>query len=280
VVHGTQSALARMRVRNRGTIIQVGSALAYRAIPLQATYCAAKFAVRGFTDSVRCELLAEHSAVRVTMVQLPGLNTTQFGWVRTTLGRRPRPVAPFYQPEVAARAIVWAAAHPRRRELWVGANTVAVIIANKLMPGVADRYLARTNIEAQQDQTPIAVDRPDYLYEPLAGDRGSHGPYDHDAKSRSVQLTATEHRASLWAAVGLAAGAAITASRRRRSGVAVGAWAFTSRSPPRAAGITARSSWIPMLTTSKRPSTRPTPDRGRTLRGFVSRGLEAVAGRR
>jgi NADP-dependent 3-hydroxy acid dehydrogenase YdfG len=219
-VYGTQSALRRMRPRDSGVVVQVGSALAYRAIPLQATYCSTKHAIRGFTDSLRCELRAEKSAVRVTMVQLPGLNTTQFTWVRTTLRRRPKPVAPFYEPEVAARAIVWAAEHPRRRELWVGGNTVATIMANKLVPGLADRYLAATNIDAQQDDVAIDPDRPDNLHQPLPGDRGSHGPYDDEAKSRSFQLRATEHRGLLWGAVAASALSFVHryASRGRRSG--------------------------------------------------------------
>jgi NAD(P)-dependent dehydrogenase (short-subunit alcohol dehydrogenase family) len=218
-VHGTQAALRRMRPRDSGVVIQVGSALAYRGIPLQATYCSTKHAIRGFTDSLRCELRAERSGVRVIMVQLPGLNTTQFTWVRTTLRRRPKPVAPFYQPEVAARAVVWAADHPRRRELWVGGNTAAVIMANKLVPGLADRYLAATNIEGQQDQdTPIdPATRPDYLHHPLPGDRGSHGPYDDEAKARSLQLLATEHRRLLWGAATASAASALGLVRRRRA---------------------------------------------------------------
>src|SRR5215213_1267112 len=178
-VHGTLAALPRMRARNRGVIVMVGSALAYRAIPLQATYCAAKHAIRGFTDALRCELMAEHSGVRVTSVHLPGLNTPQFGWVRTTLRRHPQPVPPIYQPELAADAIVTAAAHPRR-ELWLGWNTAVTIIGNHLAPRLADRYLARTNIKGQQTDEPLDPSRPDYLREPLDdhGDRGAHGPFD------------------------------------------------------------------------------------------------------
>jgi short-subunit dehydrogenase len=187
-VHGTQAALRRMRPRDRGVIVQVGSALAYRAIPLQATYCSAKHAIRAFSDSLRCELLAERSAVRVTMVQLPGLNTPQFGWVRTTLRCHPKPVAPFYEPELAAEAIDTAIQHPRR-ELWAGSNTVAVIRGNQLAPRLAEWYLARTNLRAQRDEDhPIRADRPDYLYAPLTGDRGARGIFSADAKQRSVQL--------------------------------------------------------------------------------------------
>jgi NADP-dependent 3-hydroxy acid dehydrogenase YdfG len=216
-VHGTLAALRRMRPRDRGVIVQVGSTLAYRAIPLQATYCAAKFAIRGFTDSLRTELLHEGSGVRVTMVQLPGVNTTQFTWVRTTLRRQPRPVAPVYQPEVAADAIVHAAEHPRR-ELWVGASTPILITGNKVAPWLGDRYLARTNVEAQQTPEPIDPDRPDYLYGPL-GDRGSHGPFDGEARTSSVQLALAKRRRALTlaaaaTAVGAAAGTAFV--RRAR----------------------------------------------------------------
>jgi hypothetical protein len=202
-----------MRPRDRGVIVQVGSTLAYRAIPLQATYCAAKFAIRGFTDSLRTELLHEGSGVRVTMVQLPGLNTTQFTWVRTTLRRQPRPVAPVYQPEVAADAIVHAAEHPRR-ELWVGASTPILIGGNKLAPWLGDRYLARTNVEAQQTADPIDPARPDYLYRPL-GDRGSHGPFDGEARASSVQLALAKRRRALsLAAAATAAGVGLIALRR------------------------------------------------------------------
>jgi short-subunit dehydrogenase len=214
-VHGTLAALRRMRRRDRGVIVQVGSALSYRAIPLQASYCAGKFAIRGFTDALRTELLHAGSGVRVTMVQLPGLNTTQFTWVRTTLRRQPRPVAPVYQPEVAADAIVHAAAHPRR-ELWVGANTPLLIWGNHVAPWLADRYLARTNVKAQQADTPIDPDhRPDYLYAPL-GDRGTHGPFDAEAKPRSVQLALTKRKRPLLAGLGAAAVATALAARRAR----------------------------------------------------------------
>jgi short-subunit dehydrogenase len=216
-VHGTLAALRRMRPRDRGVIVQVGSALSYRAIPLQSTYCGAKFAIRGFTDSVRTELLHERSGVRVTMVQLPGLNTPQFTWVRTTLRRHPRPVAPVFQPEVAAEAIVYAAEHPRR-ELWVGANTALIIAANHLAPWVADRYLARTNVEAQQTAQPIDPDRPDYLYAPLDDreDRGAHGPFDAEAKGRSVALAFSRRKRPLLGAGAATLVAAATAARRAR----------------------------------------------------------------
>src|SRR5262245_21803878 len=149
MVHGTLSALQRMDPRNRGVIVQVGSALADRSIPLQAAYCAAKHAARGFTDSLRCELYHDHSKVKLTMVQLPALNTPQFSWVRTRLPRHPQPVPPIFQPEVAARAIVYAAAH-HPRELYVGWPTVKAIQANKFVPGLLDRYLGKTGYDAQQ----------------------------------------------------------------------------------------------------------------------------------
>ena len=210
-VNGTLAALGRMLPRDRGTIVQVGSALAYRGIPLQAPYCGAKHAIKGFTESLRTELLHDRSNVRVTMVHLPGLNTTQFGWVRTKLPRTPRPVAPVYQPEVAARAIVWASRHPRRRELWVGGSTALTIAGNKLAPGLADRWLAWRAVDGQQTGEPASAERlhADYLDAPLPGDRGSHGDFDDEATSRSPQLWLTRHRRALWsgaAAALLAAG--------------------------------------------------------------------------
>lgn len=213
-VHGTLAVLPRMRARDRGVIVMVGSALAYRAIPLQATYCASKHAIRAFADSLRCELMAEGSGVRITGVHLPGLNTPQFGWVRTTLRRHPRPVPPIYQPEVAADAIVWASEHPRR-EFFVGGSTVTTIVGNKLAPRIADRYLARTNIEAQQTGDPIEPDRPDYLYAPLPGDRGAHGRFDDQATSRSPTWWATKHRARLAGGAAAAAGLLAVGLRRR-----------------------------------------------------------------
>jgi len=209
-----------MRPRDRGAIVQVGSAMAYRSIPLQATYCGAKFAIRGFTDSLRTELMHEGSHVRVTMVQLPGLNTPQFTWVRTTLRRHPRPVPPVYQPEVAADAIVFAAEH-RRREVWVGANSAIIIAGNKLAPRLGDWYLARTNVTAQQTDEPLDPDRPDYLYAPL-GDRGTHGPFDDEAHPRSIQLVLSKHRRALLAAAtaGAVAAAALTRSGGPRAAAA------------------------------------------------------------
>jgi NADP-dependent 3-hydroxy acid dehydrogenase YdfG len=201
-VYGTMAALRRMRPRDRGTIVNVGSALAYRGIPLQSAYCGAKFGVRGFTDALRTELMHDGSKVKVTMVHLPGLNTTQFGLVRTRLPHTPRPVAPVYQPEVAAEGIVWASEHPERRELWVGGSTVMTIVGNKLAPWLADRYLARTGYKGQQTDRPADEHRrrTDYLERPVPGDHGSHGTFDDEAKARSPQLWLARHRRALAAA--------------------------------------------------------------------------------
>jgi short-subunit dehydrogenase len=201
--YGTIVALRRMRPRDRGTIVQVSSALAHRGIPLQATYCGAKHATKGFTESLITELLHDKSGVRVTMVALPGLNTPQFGWVRAKLGRHPRPVAPVYQPEVAAEAIVWAAENPRR-ELKVGFPTVATILGNHLAPWLLDRYLARTNIDGQLTDI-VDEDREDYLFSPVDGDQGAHGIFDDEAKGVSPQLWLTQHRGLVTGALAAAA---------------------------------------------------------------------------
>jgi NADP-dependent 3-hydroxy acid dehydrogenase YdfG len=218
-VWGTMTALRRMRARDRGTIVQVGSALAYRGIPLQSAYCGAKHAVEGFTESLRTELLNEGSNVAVTMVQLPALNTPQFETVRTRLPRHPRPVAPVYQPEVAAKAIVWAADHPRR-EIKVGASTAITVAGNKLLPGLGDWYLARTAVDGQQTQDPVNGDRPDNLFAPVPGDHGAHGRFDDEAKPRSAQLWLTTHKVVLAAGAGAgvaaAAGAAAVLRRARQ----------------------------------------------------------------
>ncbi len=208
-VHGTMAALKRMLPRDRGTIVQVGSALSYRGIPLQAAYCGAKFAIRGFTDSVRTELMHEGSNVHLTMVQLPALNTPQFDVGRTHLPRHPQPVPPIFQPEVAADAIYWAA-HHKRREVYVGAPTVATILGNKAAPWLADRYLARTGYGAQQTDWPVDPDRPDNLYGPVPGDHGAHGSFDEEAYGRSLQLWATKHRRLLALSGAGLAGAVLT----------------------------------------------------------------------
>jgi short-subunit dehydrogenase len=215
-VYGTMSALKRMTARDRGKIVQVGSALAYRAIPLQAAYCGAKFGIRGFTDSIRTELLHDKSNVQITMVQLPGLNTTQFNWCRSKLPKHPMPVPPIYQPEIAAEAVYWAA-HHRRRELWVGYSTVEAILGNKIAPSFADRYLARTGFAGQQIQDmPIDGERPGNLFEPVPG-AATHGMFDAQAKTRSPQLWAATHRAAVAGALaGVAAAAGAAAKRLAR----------------------------------------------------------------
>jgi len=197
-VNGTRAALAHMLPRNHGVIVQVGSALAYRGIPLQSAYCGAKHAIRGFTDSVRAELHHQHSAVRVCEVHLPALNTPQFRWVKSFLPREARPVPPIYQPEVAADAIAWIIDHPRR-EMWVGSSTVAAIVANRLAPGVLDRYLGWSGFRAQLTDEPRDPDRPFNLYEPVTGDPGARGVFDQVAHPRSLQLWASKHR---WAVTG------------------------------------------------------------------------------
>jgi NAD(P)-dependent dehydrogenase (short-subunit alcohol dehydrogenase family) len=213
VVYGTMAALKRMRPRDHGVIVQVGSALAYRGIPLQSAYCGAKHGIHGFNESLRSELLHDKSAVRVTMVQMPALNTPQFGWVLSRLPNKPQPVPPIYQPEVAAEAIVWAARH-RRPEVWVGGTTVGTILANKAAPRLLDRYLARTGYRSQQRADRSKRDRPSNLWEPVEGDRGAHGDFDRKAHPRSLQLWATTHRG--WLALAAAGGAVLAAARMGR----------------------------------------------------------------
>ena len=202
-VYGTLAALKRMLPRDRGVIVQVGSALAYRGIPLQSAYCAAKHAVQGFCDSLRCELLHDQSCVRLTMVQLPALNTPQFGWVKSRLPRKAQPVPPIFQPEVAAEAIYFAAHNPRR-EFYVGAPSVAVIVANKFVPGLLDHYLARTGYDSQQYDGAEDPNRPNNLWQPVPGDHGAHGAFHARARSWSPQLWTSEHRTLVaLAAIGL-----------------------------------------------------------------------------
>lgn len=218
-VYGTMAALKRMKRRGHGTIVQVGSALAYRAIPLQAAYCGAKYALRGFTDSLRCELIHDGSPVHITMVHLAGLNTPQFDWGRNRFAKRPQPVPPMFQPEVAADAILWAAQH-RRRELWVGLPTLQTIIANRFAPALMDRIMASKAYGGQFTDEDEPPDRPDNLFAPVAGDFGSHGRFDDRARSRSWQAWLSMHRewlaggAAAVAAAGLAAG---LLRRNRRS---------------------------------------------------------------
>lgn len=211
-VYGTMSALRRMVPRDRGTVVQVGSALSYRAIPLQSAYCGAKFGMRGFTDSVRTELEHDGSKVWITMVQLPAVNTPQFSWCRTRLPDHPQPVPPIFQPEVPAEAVYWAA-HHRRRELDVGGSAVKAIFGNKLSPRFADWYLARTGYSSQQIQGMPVDGRPDNLFEPVPAEAATHGIFDERAIGRSYQLWANTHRSLI---AGLLAGAAATALGRRR----------------------------------------------------------------
>ncbi|MRX49939.1 SDR family NAD(P)-dependent oxidoreductase [Paracoccus sp. S-4012] len=219
-VHGTLAALKRMRPRNRGMIIQIGSALAYRSIPLQSAYCAAKHAVIGFTDSLRSELIHDGSRVHLTVMQLPAVNTPQFDWARNKLPRRPQPLPPIFEPELIAEAVFHAASNPRR-EYWLGWPTVKAIIGERLVPGLADRILATEAWDGQMTAEP-ARERPDNLYEPVPGDYAARGRFSDRASSRSPAIWASEHRqaASLAAGIGLAAlagaGLAMSLSSRPR----------------------------------------------------------------
>ena len=213
-VYGTMAALKRMRARNRGTIVQVGSALAYRAIPLQAPYCGAKFAIRGFTDSLRSELLHDRLNIHLTMVQMPALNTPQFDWGRNKLPKRPQPVPPIFQPEVAAKAIVFAA-YARRREVWVGGPTIKAILGNKVAPGLLDRYLAQDGYTGQLSAEAADPSAPDNLFEPVPGDRGAHGRFDRRASSRSGALWVSMHKGSLLTGAAVAGLALVTAALAR-----------------------------------------------------------------
>jgi NAD(P)-dependent dehydrogenase (short-subunit alcohol dehydrogenase family) len=216
-VYGTMAALRRMVPRDRGAVVQVGSALSYRAIPLQSAYCGSKFAIRGFTDSVRTELLHQRSGVWISMVQLPAINTPQFNWCRTKLPNHPQPVAPIYQPEVPARAVVWAA-HHRRREVTVAGSALKAILGQKLAPRLADAYLARTGYAAQQiADMPVAKDRPDNLFEPVPDEAATHGMFDDRASDRAPEVWLTTHRGLIASAVGAGALAAAALRRSTRS---------------------------------------------------------------
>ncbi|HEY3856731.1 MAG TPA: SDR family oxidoreductase [Verrucomicrobiae bacterium] len=194
-VWGTLAALRRMRPRNRGVIIQVGSALAYRGIPLQSAYCAAKHAIEGFTDSLRCELIHDKKDIHVCIVEMPAVNTPQFAWVRSRLPNKAQPVPPIFQPEVAADAIVFAATH-RRREIYVGFPTVKAIVGNKIAPGFLDRYLARNGFKSQQTDEPKNPNQPDNLWNPAPGAFAAHGSFDQNARQSSWQMILNKHR---WA---------------------------------------------------------------------------------
>ncbi len=212
-VHGTRAALARMVPRDRGVIVQVGSSLAYRGIPLQAAYCGAKHATQGFTESVRAELLHDRSKVRLTMVQMPALNTPQFTMARNRMDKHPMPVPPIYEPEVGADAIVWASEHDRR-EIWVGASTPVVIVGNGLMPSAGDHFLAETGFDGQQSEMEPAGG-PDYLFEPRPGDHGTRGRFSDQARTSSRQFAFTK-RMPDWAAGKLSAGIGTIAGRLQK----------------------------------------------------------------
>lgn len=217
-VYGTLTALKRMLPRDHGKIVLVGSALAYRGIPLQSAYCGAKHAIEGFVDSLAAELLHKKSQVSATMVQMPAMNTPQFDWVKTRMPKKPQPVPPIYQPEVAARAVYWAA-HHRRRRMKVGLSTAIVITGNKIAPWLGDWYLAKTGFESQQYDGEVSANRPDNLWKPAPGNYGAHGDFDQCAKDRSIQVWATTHRglirgAVLGAAAVCAAGVALLRERQ------------------------------------------------------------------
>jgi NAD(P)-dependent dehydrogenase (short-subunit alcohol dehydrogenase family) len=216
-VYGTMSALRLMTPRNRGTIVQVGSALAYRGIPLQSAYCGAKHAIQGFNEALRCELLHDRSGIHTTMVQMPAVNTPQFSWVLSRLPRKAQPVPPIYQPEVAARAVVYAAEHPRRREYWVGGSTAKVLATNAFAPALLDRYLAKTGYESQQTRESRPEDQPANLWHPAdeKRDYGAHGVFDDRSSPRSAQLWASQHHGILAAAAAAAAGVIVGLRARR-----------------------------------------------------------------
>jgi NAD(P)-dependent dehydrogenase (short-subunit alcohol dehydrogenase family) len=219
-VYGTMAALTRMRSRDRGTIVQVGSALGERSIPLQSAYCGAKHAINGFTESLRTELMHEGSNVHVTVVQMPAVNTPQFSWVLSRLPCHPQPVPPIYQPEVAARGVVFAADHPQRKQYWVGASTVGTLLGQRIAPALLDRYLARTGYQSQQTGEKVGPDRPHNLWEPVDGrdghDHGAHGVFDDRAHSRAPQLWFSHHARLLSAATVAATSVAAGAWLRRR----------------------------------------------------------------
>jgi short-subunit dehydrogenase len=201
-VHGMMSALKRMRVRNRGTIINVGSALAYRSVPLQSIYCGAKAAIRGFTDSLRSEIIHDNLDIHLTIVDLPAINTPQFDWALNKTGRKAKPVAPIFEPEVAARAIYFAATH-RRREIWVGWPTVKAILANRIAPGLLDRYLAKDGYSGQLSDRPVAPDAPANLFEPVPGDYAAHGRFDNQSRDVSYEMFTDRHKNAVVAVAAL-----------------------------------------------------------------------------
>ncbi|GAA4764882.1 SDR family oxidoreductase [Stakelama sediminis] len=207
-VHGTYAALKRMMPRNKGSIVLVGSALAYRGIPLQSAYCGAKHAIQGFEDSIRAELFAAKSKVRLSMVHLPGVNTPQFDWIKTKMPMQPKPASPPYQPEIPARAIHFAA-HHKRKQIFLGWPTWEAIWGDRFASGLLDRYLGATGVSGQQDKEPISPERKDNLWEPVPGDHGAHGRFDDNARTGSSQLWLTMHRAKVALGMAGLAGAAI-----------------------------------------------------------------------
>lgn len=215
-VYGTMAALKRMQPRDRGAIVQVGSALAYRSIPLQAAYCGAKHAIVGYTDSIRSELMHAGSKVWITAVHLPAMNTPQFNWCRTHLPRQPQPVPPIYQPEVAARAIV-AAARERKREVFVGKPTVVAVEGTKFAPGIADRYLARNGFDSQMTPEPVEPGRQDNLFQPVPGDYAAHGRFDTNGEKISTSAWVASRPAEylMAGAVGVCAAAYLLLRRAR-----------------------------------------------------------------
>jgi len=214
-VHGTLAALRQMRPRDHGLILQIGSALAYRSIPLQSAYCGAKAAIRGFTDSLRSELLHDRSGVKICMLQLPAVNTPQFQVARTRLPNQPMPVPPVFQPEVIARAALYAARHPTR-ELWIAGSTWKAILSAKVAGPIGDRVLAHEGYSGQQTDQPIDPHRPDNLDRYVPGDRGAHGLFDDRSRGHSLELWARMHRAALLAGTTLLAAGLATVARRRR----------------------------------------------------------------
>ena len=203
-VHGMMSALKRMRTRNRGAIVNVGSALAYRSVPLQSVYCGAKFAIRGFTDALRSEIIHDGLKVTLSMVDLPAINTPQFEWARNKTGHKATPVPPIFQPEVPARAIYFAACHPRR-QTWIGFPTVKAILANRVAPGLIDRYLAKSGYSGQLSDESAPKDAPGNLFDPVPGEYAAHGRFDGQARPRSWEVFTSRHRTAVWATVAVGA---------------------------------------------------------------------------
>ena len=207
-VHGMMSALKRMRERNRGSIVNVGSALAYRSVPLQSVYCGAKFAIRGFTDLLRSEIIHDKLNISLSMVDLPAVNTPQFNWALNKMGKRPQPVPPIFQPEIPARAIYFAAFHPRR-QTWIGFPTVKAVIGNRIAPGLIDRYLAKFGYSGQLTDDPTPANAPSNLFHPVPGSYSAHGRFDSRARSVSWEVFTSRHRNAMWALIALGAAAGL-----------------------------------------------------------------------